>query len=74
MLPPSHTHPPGGPDHSSNPSYATVESHLRQQRIKLQIKLHWVGKVAQLLLEETDHAPSLLVGTIVKRALQYINE
>jgi len=30
--------------------------------------------VAQLLLEEVDHARSLLLGTIAKYASQYINE
>ena len=47
-------------------------SHLRQH-IKLQIKLHWVGIVAQLLLEEIDHGRSLLVGTIAKYASQHIH-
>ena len=44
-----------------------------RQHIKLQIKLHWVGMVAQLLLEEVDHAQSLLVGTIAKSASQHIH-
>ena len=47
-----------------------LEFHLRQH-IKLQIKLHWVEMVAQLLVEEIDHAQSLLVGTIAKHASQY---
>ena len=38
----------------------------------LQIKLHWVRMVAQLLLEETDCARSLLVGSIAKYASQHI--
>ena len=44
-----------------------------RQHIKLQIKFHWVEMVAQLLLEETDHAQSLLVGTIAKHASQYLH-
>ena len=46
-------------------------NHPRNMHIHLpfaSIKLHWVGMVAQLLLEETDHAQSLLVSTIVKHA------
>ena len=35
-------------------------------------KLHWVTMVAQLLLEDTDRARSLLVGTIAKYASQHI--
>ena len=49
-----------------------LESHLKQSHVQLQIKLHWVGMIAQLLLEEVDHARSLvlLVGTIAKYASQ----
>lgn len=38
--------------------------------MRVSLKLHWVGMVAQLLLEEVV----LLVGTIGEYASQYIND